>query len=169
MFELSEFFGFDGCIDRIGYVSRGAVVATVLCAVAVGGERFLDYALNGGSLFGIRTWAEWGAYTLLALAAWAALGLTSRRLRGMGAEPAWVVPIYGFLCSAGVGLDERWLRIAPSPYNSIETVALLLLGLTAAPLLIWPSRPRPPALPPFAVFDPGGHTAYVNWRENAAP
>jgi uncharacterized membrane protein YhaH (DUF805 family) len=163
MFVADEFFTFEGRLDRLGYLWRCAALLFVLAGLESVGRNMLVVLLGEHGLFGVRTWTEWATAAVLLLAAWAALALSSRRLRDMGAEPAWVVPLYGFLCSVGIGLGEPMLRLAPAPFDSAEAVAMMMPSLAAVPLIIWPGRRS--AMPKArSDYQSAAHTAYVDWR-----
>ena len=165
MVQLAGFFDFDGRLDRLSYLFRCAPLAAVVWAAAAMGRSAMAVELDNAGFFGVHTWSEWGMAFMLILSAWAALALSCRRLRDMGAEPAWVAPIYGFFSSAGVELSSPWIRLAP-PLDQVGPAGVVL-GLSAIPLLLWPSRAgaaKPVSAP---SFEPSVHTAYVDWRNPA--
>jgi uncharacterized membrane protein YhaH (DUF805 family) len=163
MFIADEFFTFEGRLDRLGYLWRCAALLIVLAGLESFGRNLLVVLMGEHGLFGVRTWTEWSTAAVLLLAAWASLALSSRRLRDIGAEPAWVVPLYGFMCSVGIGLGEPFIRLAPPPFDSAGAVAMMLPSLAAVPLIIWPGR-RPAEPRPRAEYPSTAHTAYVDWR-----
>lgn len=156
------YFDFDGRLDRLGFAVRCLVVTAVAWILVSYGRSGVGFLLDGSGVFGVRTWSAWAQLLVLMAAAWATLALASRRLRDMGAEPAWVVPIWGVLCSVGVELGGPWTRLAPPPMDWVA--AFLLPGLSAIPLLLWPSRSgrRDPAAA--TDLQSAQPTAYVDWR-----
>jgi len=168
MQAMSAFFDFDGRLGRLDFVWRCAVLAGVADCLAVFGRAVLMVAIGPEGLFGVRTWADWGVVAIVAVAAWSALSLVSRRLRDIGAEPAWVVPAAGFAISLFAALGEPLVRWAPPPFDAPEPASLGALALAAAALAVWPrGGARPAAETP--RFDPRVPTAYVNWRESRLP
>lgn len=160
---LGELFGFDGRIHRIGYLWRSLVVATALVALAALGAVGLANLPPMG-VGNLQVWSQRLTLAVVLLGLWAGFGLTTRRLRDMGLEPAYVVPAYAALWVVNVELLQPMARIQPDTYGSVEAAWLVLQVLGGILLLFWPTRALSAAKQPFyATAQPA---SYVNWRES---
>lgn len=160
---LGELFGFDGRINRLGYLWRSLVVATGLAALAALSTTALS-TLRPGGLDAFQVWTQRLTMAVILLGLWAGFGLTTRRLRDMGLEPAYVVPVYAALWVVNVELLQPMVRLQPESYAPIETAWLVVQVLAGILLLAWPTRtPSEAQLRVLATAHP---TAYVDWRES---
>jgi uncharacterized membrane protein YhaH (DUF805 family) len=91
---MGEFFGFDGRINRLGYLWRSVAVMLALGLVAVGAVAAGVFVLRPRGLADLEVWGQRLAMAMALLTLWSGLALASRRLRDMGLEPAHVVPLY---------------------------------------------------------------------------
>jgi uncharacterized membrane protein YhaH (DUF805 family) len=160
---FGEFFGFDGRVNRLGLLWRGAAAGAGLAALAAGGAAAL-VTVNPGGVGGLETWTQRLTIAVMLLSLWCGLGLTSRRLRDIGVEPVYVVPAYAALWVANAQLLEPLSRLQPQGFEPLEAGWMALQGLLALALLLWPSRAAGarPVLGPTAFV--GQPTAYLDWR-----
>src|SRR5581483_6386222 len=93
---LGEIFGFDGRVNRMGYVGRAALAGAGLAALAAVGALALRTVRPDG-LGDFEAWTHRLTLAVMLLGLWAGFALTTRRLRDMGVEPAHVVPAYAAL------------------------------------------------------------------------
>jgi uncharacterized membrane protein YhaH (DUF805 family) len=162
---MGEFFGFDGRINRLGYLWRSVAVMLALGLVAAGAVAAGVFVLRPRGLADLEVWGQRLAMAMALLALWSGLALASRRLRDMGLEPAHVVPLYAALWVINVVLVEPLARLYPGDFTLLHGGWIGLQLLVAVPLLFWPSRARPPPAPPqFVRAEP---TAYADWRSSA--
>lgn len=160
---LGELFGFDGRINRLGFVWRSLVVAIGLAALAALGAMALATVQPGG-LDALQVWTQRLTMAVILLGLWAGFGLTTRRLRDMGLEPAYVVPIYAALWVVNVELLQPMARLQPESYAPIETAWLVVQVLAGILLLFRPTRP--PSEAQQGIYATAQPAAYVDWRES---
>jgi uncharacterized membrane protein YhaH (DUF805 family) len=160
---LGELFGFDGRINRLGYVGRSLVVGVGLAALAALGATTLA-TLQPGGLDAFQVWTQRLTMAVILLGLWAGFALTTRRLRDMGLEPAYVVPIYAALWVINVELLQPMARIQPESYAPIETAWLVAQVLAGVVLLFWPTRT--PSAAEQRVYVAAQPAAYLDWRES---
>jgi uncharacterized membrane protein YhaH (DUF805 family) len=162
---FGEFFGFDGRVNRLGYLWR-SVVATLGLAVLAGIAAFvLATVARPSSEAGFEAWLQWLVLAIMLLALWSGFALASRRLRDMGFEPIHIVPIYAALWVVNTVLLQPLARLHPADFGLLEGGWATLQLLAAVPLLFWPSRAAPAAAA--RVYTPPEPTAYLNWRESS--
>jgi uncharacterized membrane protein YhaH (DUF805 family) len=166
MGAFGELFGFDGRINRLGYLWRSIMAVVVLMAVAVGGVALIVFVMSPQGVVGLDVWGERLTTAVLLLALWSGFALATRRLRDMGFEPAHIVPVYAALWVVNTVLLEPLAQLRPGDFGLLEGVWGALQLLAAIPLLFWPSHARPGPMAPgeFARAEP---TAYLNWRESS--
>jgi uncharacterized membrane protein YhaH (DUF805 family) len=160
---LGEFFGFDGRINRLGYLWRCVVVGASLTGLTVLGSVALATFRPGGmGDFGV--WTQRLTMAVMLIGLWAGFGLTTRRLRDMGLEPAHVVPAYAALWVVNTELLQPMARLEPQTYGAGEAAWIVLQVVCAILLLGWPSRPFNEAQQRFhASANPA---SYLDWRES---
>lgn len=164
MGAFGELFGFDGRINRLGYLWRSLVVVIalgVLAGFAVWGAVFF---LSPQGVMGDDQIVPQVITGVYLLALWSGFALASRRLRDMGLEPAHLVPIYAALWVVNSVLLEPVSRLGPHDLGFIENVWVALQWLVTLPLLFWPSAARHDAPP--KDYGPEVATTYLNWRES---
>jgi len=164
MGAFGEFFGFDGRINRLGYLWRSIVIVIALTVLAGAGVWAVVYFLAPQGVVGADQLVPQVLTGVYLLALWSAFALSSRRLRDMGLEPAHVVPIYAALWVVNSVLLEPMSRLDPHDYGFLENVWVALQWLITLPLLFWPSAPRTDAPP--KDYGPEAGTSYLNWRES---
>lgn len=162
MGAFGELLGFEGRIGRLGYLWRTLVVwclLAVLLAIGVGVLIFLVKPLgSGGYLAGLQ-WLTIGA-SLLVL--WSSFALASRRLRDMGLEPAYIVPLLAALWVVNTVLLAPLSQLQPERFGLVELGWAGLQFLAALPLLFWPGRAAPATVVP--DYHPAGPTTQMDWR-----
>lgn len=157
-----EFFGFDGNINRLGYLWRALVVGVALAALTMLGRIALATFRPDG-MGDFEAWTQRLGMAIILIGLWAGCALTTRRLRDMGLEPAHVVPAYAALWVINTELLQPMTQIQPEVYGPIEATWLVLQVLVGLVVLAWPSRaPRRAPLPAYAGAQP---TAYLDWRQ----
>src|SRR5580698_3370546 len=167
MGAFGEFFGFDGRIDRLGYLGRSIVMVVVLGAltgVALWATTFIldPYGLTGA------TSADGDIITgAFLLGLWSSFALATRRLRDIGLEPVHIVPLYAALWVVNAVLLEPLSRLQPREFGMLEGGWIALQWLGAAPLLFWPASTRQLVGP--GEYSHAEPTAYLNWRGSDAP
>lgn len=161
---LGELFGFDGRIHRIGYIWRSLVVAVGLAALAAIGATTLT-TLQPGGLDAFEVWTQRLTMAIILLGLWAGFALTTRRLRDMGLEPAYVMPIYAALWVINVELLQPMARLQPESYAPIETAWLVAQALAGVVLIFWPTRTQGAAGEP-RVYATPQPASYADWRES---
>ncbi len=158
---LGELFGFDGRINRLGYLWRSVAAGAGLTGLAALSALALT-TLRPGGMDDLEVWTQRLTMAVILLGLWAGFALTTRRLRDMGLEPAHVVPAYAALWVVNTELLQPLARIEPQTYGAVEAAWLVLQVLAAILLLFWPSRtPSAPAQRAYATAEPA---SYVNWR-----
>jgi uncharacterized membrane protein YhaH (DUF805 family) len=162
MGALGEIFGFDGRVNRLGYVVRAILAAAGLAGLGVGGAAALA-ALGSGGLDSLETWTQRLRLAVILLGLWAGFALTVRRLRDMGIEPAHLAPPYAALWVGNAELLQPMARLQPQTYGGIEAAWIVLQVLAGILLLFWPSRTPAEAAPHGAYAIPHA-AAYVDWR-----
>jgi uncharacterized membrane protein YhaH (DUF805 family) len=162
---MGVFFGFDGRINRLGYLWRSVVVALALGLIAAGGALSIVFVLRPQGFAGLEVWGQRLTMAMVLLGLWSGLALASRRLRDMGLEPAYVVPLYVALWVVNTVLVEPLARLYPEDFGLLEGGWFGLQLLVAIPLLFWPSRAPPQRTP--AEFGRAEPTAYADWRGGA--
>src|SRR5579862_5749234 len=115
MGAFGELFGFDGRIDRLGFLWRGAVAAAAIAALAVGAI-WLTRTLDPGGVGGVSGYDREIITCAVLLGLWASFALAARRLRDMGLEPAHVVPLYAALWVINEVLLEPMSRLDPRDF-----------------------------------------------------
>ena len=160
---LGELFGFDGCINRLGYVGRSLIVGVGLAALAALGATTLA-TLRPGGLDDFQVWNQRLTMAVILLGLWAGFALTTRRLRDMGMEPAYVVPIYAALWVINVELLQPMARMQPESYAPIETAWLVAQVLAGVVLLFWPTRT--PSAAEQRLYAAAQPASYLDWRES---
>ncbi|HVN02134.1 MAG TPA: DUF805 domain-containing protein [Caulobacteraceae bacterium] len=163
MGAFGEFLGFDGRIDRVGYLWRSVAAVALIVILACAGAALLINVVRptGAERYEVGSQALTDAIVLLVL--WSTIALASRRLRDMGLEPAHIVPLYVALWVVNVVLLEPLSRQTPEAFGSLEAAWTVLQVLAVVPLLFWPGRE---VVTPLARFDRPEPTAYLNWRES---
>jgi uncharacterized membrane protein YhaH (DUF805 family) len=165
MDTFGEFFGFDGRLDRTGYLWRSVVMVAVVAALAGGAIWVNTYVLDPDGLTGgagLDSEILTGAF-LLGL--WSSFALTTRRLRDIGFEPAHIVPLYAAFWVINAVLLEPMSRLDPRDFAGLEGAWVALQWVAAIPLLLWPTSTRQLAAP--AEYARPEPTAVLNWRESA--
>jgi uncharacterized membrane protein YhaH (DUF805 family) len=164
MGAFGEFFGFDGRLDRLGFLWRSVAAATALILLSVSGSQLLLAVVRplGEGRYELGTQALTVATVLAAL--WVSAALGSRRLRDIALEPAHIVPLYAALWVVNAVLLAPLSRQLPASFGLAEVGWLVLQIVAALGLLLWPGRE---AVAPQAHFDRAEPTAYLNWREGA--
>ncbi len=164
MGAFGEFFGFDGRIDRLGFLWRSILIGVVIAALALGAIWFA-HSLDPDGLAGASAYDREIITGAVLLGLWSSFALATRRLRDMGLEPAHVVPLYAALWVVNEVLLEPMSRLDPRDFSVIEGGWAALQWLAAVPLLFWPPSKRGPRQPP--TYAAAGPTAYVDWRGSA--
>jgi len=159
-----EFFGFNGRINRLGYLWRSIVILTVLTIVAVAGTAALAVAFRPQSVLGAVDLGREVLTGVFLLVLWSSFALSTRRLRDIGLEPAHIVPLYAALWVINTVLLQPMSLSDPRDFAGLEYGWVALQWLGALPLLFWPSREMPPA-PTRRYDEPAQPTTYLNWRE----
>ena len=165
MGAFGEFFGFDGRVNRLGYLWRSIVIIVVLAVIAGIGGAALVMAFHPDSVTGAMDLARQVITGTFLLALWSGFALGTRRLRDMGLEPAHIVPLYAALWVINAVLIEPLSRTDPLHFAGLEFGWGALQWLVAIPLLFWPSHNAP--APVTRRYDePSQPTTYLNWRES---
>jgi uncharacterized membrane protein YhaH (DUF805 family) len=159
---LGEFLGFDGRINRLGYLWRSIVAMIGIAVSAAAGGFLFAVVLRPQSVTGDETWLQWLTTGLVLLGLWAGFALATRRLRDMGLEPAHIVPVWAALWVVNTVLLAPMSDMWPQHYGLIENGWTALQSLVAISLLFWPSRRT--AEPVRAAYEPAEPTQYLNWR-----
>jgi len=165
MGAFGEFFGFDGRVDRLGYLWRSVVIIIVLVIVAAVAAAALAMIFHPDSVLGAVDLARQVITATFLLALWSSFALATRRLRDMGLEPAHFVPLYAAFWVINTVLIEPLSRTDPTHFATLEFGWGALQWMVAIPLLFWPSRDGKPARTP-RYDEPSQATAYLNWRES---
>ncbi len=164
MDAIGEFLGFEGRIDRRGYVWRSIAAVALILGLSAGGGSALFFAVRPRGEADYEACAQALAAGIVLLSLWAGSALASRRMRDMGLEPAHFVPLYAALWVANVVLLQPLSLQQPTTFAPLEGGWMLLHLLAGMTLLLWPGRD--PALRQ-PQFEPAQATSYVNWRESA--
>jgi uncharacterized membrane protein YhaH (DUF805 family) len=161
---LGEFFGFDGRINRLGYLWRCIVVGACLFGLTALGSVALA-TLRPDGIGDFEVWTQRLTMAVILLGLWAGFALTTRRLRDMGLEPTHVAPGYAALWVINAVLLQPMARLEPQSYGACEAAWLVLQVLGAILLLFWPTRPLNEAQ---QRLYPSAHPAsYLDWRESS--
>jgi uncharacterized membrane protein YhaH (DUF805 family) len=160
---LGEFFGFDGRINRLGYLWRCVVVGASMLGLTLFGSVALAN-LRPGGMGDFEAWSQRLTLAVMLLGLWAGFALTTRRLRDMGLEPAHVVPAYAALWVINAELLQPMARLEPQTYGAGEAAWMVLQVLSAILLLFWPSRPLNEAQQRF--YASANPASYLDWRES---
>lgn len=159
---LGEIFGFDGRINRLGFLMRAALAAAGLTGLGMIGALALS-AVSPGGLDAYQVWTQRLSMAVILLGLWAGFALTTRRLRDMGIEPAHVAPPYAALWVGNVELLQPMARLQPQTYGQVEAAWLVVQLLAGVLLLFWPSRaPSEPA--PQIAYATAHAATHVDWR-----
>jgi uncharacterized membrane protein YhaH (DUF805 family) len=167
MGAFGELFGFEGQINRLGYLWRTIIMAIVVGVLGGGAVWLLTSVLRPDGLVGVDVGAPQVLIGMVLLALWSSFALASRRLRDMGVEPAHIIPLYAALWVINTVLLEPMSRLDPAHYRLIEMAWASLQYLAAIPLLFWPGRGKPP--PGHLYYETPQPTAYADWRGAADP
>lgn len=162
---FGEFFGFDGRLDRFGFLWRNVIMAAVVAALAGGGIWFNTYVLDPDGLTGgadLNGEILTGAFLL---GFWSSFALSTRRLRDIGLEPIYIVPLYAALWVVNEVLLEPMSRLDPRGFAALENLWAAMQVVAAIPLLLWPSSKRQLSGP--AEYTRSEPTTALNWRESA--
>ncbi len=163
MGAFGELFGFEGRINRLGYLWRSLVLAALLGLLVAGCLWLLEAVLRPQGLVGFDVGAPQVLTGVLLLALWSSFALAARRLRDMGLEPAHIVPVYAALWVVNSVLLAPMSRLDPGRFASLEAIWAIAQWLAAIPLLLWPTRAGA-AAPNSAYYEIPQPTAYVDWR-----
>jgi uncharacterized membrane protein YhaH (DUF805 family) len=162
---FSEFFGFDGRLTRLGYLWRLLVSMVTLSLLLLAGAVILAQALRPQGLGGFEAWYGRLSLAVVLLGLWSSFALATRRLRDMGLEPTYIVPVYVALWVVDVVLLEPLGWLHPDGLGLLKhawAFSELLVSLTLA---LWPGGGRREPAP--AEYAPAQPTSYMNWRESA--
>jgi uncharacterized membrane protein YhaH (DUF805 family) len=162
---LSEIFGFEGRVNRLGYLTRAILAAAGVAGLGMAGAAALA-TLGPGGLDSLETWTQRLRLAVILLGLWAGFALTVRRLRDMGIEPAHLAPPYAALWVGNAELLQPMARLQPQTYGAVEAAWIVLQVLAGALVLCWPSRtPSETAL--HGVYAIPHAATYVDWRGGA--
>jgi uncharacterized membrane protein YhaH (DUF805 family) len=162
MGAFGELLGFEGRINRLGYLWRTIAVGIALAVLLVAAFVALVFLVKPLGLGGYEAGLHWLIVGGVLLALWASLALASRRLRDMGLEPVYFVPIYAALWVVNSVLVAPMSQLQPDRFGLLEIGWGGFQLLTAIPLLFWPGR-RAPA-PVIAGYEPTAPTSQMDWR-----
>jgi uncharacterized membrane protein YhaH (DUF805 family) len=162
---LGEIFGFDGRINRLGYLGRSSIAGVGLAGAAMLGALALT-TVGAGGIGAFDVWTQRLRLAVMLLGLWAGFALTTRRLRDMGMEPAHVVPVYAALWVVNTELLEPMVRLQPQTYGQIEAAWMVAQVLAVILVTFWPSR-APSEAAPHAAYAPAQPSAYVDWRASS--
>lgn len=164
MGAFGELFGFDGRINRIGYLWRSLAAGALIGILAAGALAAAVFTLHPDGLPGAAAISRQVMVGAILLGLWSAFALAARRLRDMGLEPVHIVPVYAALWVVNTVLLQPLSRIDADHFGLIEALWTAAQWLATAPLLFWPSRERPTRMP---GYEPTQPTSYVDWRRQA--
>jgi uncharacterized membrane protein YhaH (DUF805 family) len=164
MGAISELFGFEGRIGRLGYLCRFIAVLALVLALALEGSAALLRLVRPLGLGEYEQASRSLTIVVALLALWSSLALAGRRLRDMGVEPVHILPLFVALWVVNTALVEPLSRLRPDSFGVLETSWAALQAAAAIPLLLWPGRSTPRVAP--AGYEPSGPTAYLDWRGN---
>jgi|HubBroStandDraft_1064217.scaffolds.fasta_scaffold233300_2 uncharacterized membrane protein YhaH (DUF805 family) len=162
MGAFGELFGFEGRIDRLGYLWRSLAVGLGMGFLAVVGGAVLAMVVRPLGLGGFETGSRALAVSIMLLAMWSSAAIASRRLRDLGLEPVHFVPAYFALWVVYSVLLRPLGQLEPQTYGAITACWAVLQALPTVALLFWPGHQAPEVLP--AGYEPPQPTAYLNWR-----
>jgi len=162
MGALGEIFGFDGRINRIGYLWRSLVAGVGIAALSVGALMVTAFVLRPDSVAGAEAMSQRLVLGAVLLGLWSAFALATRRLRDMGLEPTYVVPGYAALWVVNTVLLEPLSRIQQGQLGPLEAAWAVGQWLVTLPLLFWPSREPRARIP---GYEPAQPTSQLNWRQ----
>ena len=164
MGAFGELLGFEGRINRLGYLWRMILVWLALAVLVVAGIAALVFVVKPLGLGDYQTGVQWMTIGAVLLALWDGLALASRRLRDMGLEPVYIVPLYAALWVVNAVLLQPISQLEPQRFGMLEIGWGGLQLLTAIPLLFWPGRLAPARV--VASYEPTGPTDRMDWRAN---
>jgi uncharacterized membrane protein YhaH (DUF805 family) len=164
MGAFGELLGFEGRINRLGYLWRMMLVWLALAALVTVGGGALVFIVKPMGFGDYQTGVQWMTIGAVLLALWASLALASRRLRDMGLEPVYFVPLYAALWVVNSVLVAPMSQLQPERFGLLEIGWGGLQLLTAIPLLFWPGRAAP--APVVAIYEPSEPTTQMDWRAN---
>lgn len=162
MGAFSELFGFEGRVNRLGYLWRSIVLGVLLGVLGAGAAWLLVSVLRPDGLVGPDVGVPQVLTGVLLLALWSSFALASRRLRDMGLEPAYFVPFYAALWVVNTVLLEPMSRLDRPHFGLFEAVWSTLQWLAPIPLLLWPTRGK--TQPNAYYYEAPQPTAYADWR-----
>jgi uncharacterized membrane protein YhaH (DUF805 family) len=139
---FGELFGFDGRLNRLGYLSRALIAALLVAAITLGGGMAFKFGLRPPGMTDIVTWTRRVSMLAGLVGLWSGSALSARRLRDMGFEPAHILPIYAALWVINTVLLRPLASLYPDGYDAPEDVWIGLQAMAALPLLFWPSHAR---------------------------
>jgi uncharacterized membrane protein YhaH (DUF805 family) len=163
MGAFGELFGFDGRVNRLGYLLRSFVAGAAITLLAAGGAALLAYAVRPGGAEHYELGVQALTVTTVLLVLWSTVALASRRLRDIGVEPAHVVPLYAALWVVNSVLLQPLSLQDPTSFGAMEIGWAGLQCFAIVPLLFWPGRD---VVRRVASFDRPEPTAYLDWREH---
>jgi uncharacterized membrane protein YhaH (DUF805 family) len=164
MGAFGELFGFDGRINRLGYLWR-ALAGAALIGIGVALAAFaVLFVLRPQSIDGAQQPMQWLIVGATLAGLWNGFALITRRLRDMGLEPAHVVPLFAALWVVNEVLLAPLSQLQPRPYRALEDGWLLAQAAAALLLLVWPSRA--PTAAPAPRYEPAAPTSALNWRQS---
>jgi uncharacterized membrane protein YhaH (DUF805 family) len=162
---FGEFFGFDGRLNRLGYLWRLIVTTVALSLALLLGAVILAQTVRPQGLGVFDAWSRRLILVAMLLGLWTSFALASRRLRDMGLEPTYIVPVYAALWVVDVVLLEPLGWLHPDGLGVLKHAWAISELLGSLALALWPSGGR--REPPSAAYAPAEPTAYMNWRKSA--
>ena len=162
---FSEFLGFDGRLNRLGYLWRLVVSTVALSLILVLGAVILAQAVRPQGLGLFDAWSRRLILVVMLLGLWASFALATRRLRDIGLEPTYIVPVYAALWVVDVVLLEPLGWLHPDGLGLLKHAWAISELLVSLALALWPSGARRERAP--AEYAPAEPTSYMNWRESA--
>ena len=164
---FGEFFGFDGRLNRLGYLWRLIASTVALSLVLVAGAVVLALTMRPQGLEAFEAWYGRLAVAVVLLGLWTSFALASRRLRDIGFEPTYIVPVYAALWVVDVVLLEPLGSLHPEGYGVLQHAWAISEVLVSLTLVLWPGGTAPEPAPAAATYAPAEPTSYMNWRESA--
>ena len=162
---FGEFFGFDGRLNRLGYLWRLIVSTVALSLMLLAGAVILAQTLRPQGLAGFEAWYGRLTLAVVLLGLWTSFALATRRLRDIGLEPTYIVPVYAALWVVDVVLLEPLGWLHPDGLGVLKHAWAISEVLATLALALWPSGAGPE--PPPVSYAPAEPTSYMNWRESA--
>ena len=162
MGAFEELFGFEGRINRLGFLWRNLVVGLGMGTMAAGGRIILQTVVRPMGLGGYDAGARGLAVGVVLLVVWSSIAIACRRLRDLALEPAHVVPLYLALWVVYSALLRPLIQLQPASFGLYTVCWAMLLAMPTLSLLFLPGRPMERPLP--AGYEPPQPTAYLNWR-----